>query len=124
MNILISLESLEEKLIPRHMREYSELNLRIVGREQNEAVLRHKGFSYLLSLFPSYRNVLQIRVRAAQPSCRNDHLIERRVNASCLVVNERRQHIYICIFQLAQRAALEYFRRKRVKRSKCLQDCG
>src|SRR5271157_756904 len=76
MDVFVLRKSLQQQLISRHVGEHSQLNLRVIGRQQNEAILSNECLAYLPSFISPYRDILQVRVRTAQPSCCNDHLVE------------------------------------------------
>lgn len=77
------------------MRENAQLDLRIVGTEQLPALLGQKGLADSLRKFSANRDVLQIGVAAAEPTCRRDRLVEVGMDPSGFCFHQLGQRIHI-----------------------------
>ena len=82
VNILCLPVCLDQMCVSGTMRQYTQLNLRIIRINKYIAFLRHKYFPDQPSQFHSYRNILQIRFCTADPPGRGNRLIKRSVNPS------------------------------------------
>ena len=85
MYVLILAECLNQILIPRHMCQKPQFNLRIIGIHKQIPRHRVKHLPNQSSQFNADRNILQIRLRTAQSSCGSNGLIEGRVNLTGLI---------------------------------------
>ena len=81
MNVFSGVEVLNHLLVAAEMRHDAQLDLRVVGREENAARLRHKGFSDFATVVATHRNVLQVRIARGEASGGGNGLIERGVDA-------------------------------------------
>ena len=101
MNIFVALESRPQSFVAGKMGQHAQLDLRIVGRQQPPIGLAgQKRGANFAAFFGANRNVLQIRIAGAQPARRGDHLIERRMHAAGLRMNQLRQRVDVRAFQL------------------------
>ena len=82
MNILFFPVSLDQICVTGTMCQHTKFNLRIIGIHKNVSVLRHKYLPDQPSQFYPDRNILKIRLRAADPSGRCNCLIELAVDSS------------------------------------------
>ncbi len=58
------------------MSEHPQFNLRIIRVDEHMSFLGNKSLAYQTSLLQTYRNVLEIGIRAAQSTCAGDGLVE------------------------------------------------
>ena len=63
MDISAAVEAVDHGLVARDVREYAQLNLRIVRIHQHTARLRHKHFPDFSTQIRTNRDILQIRLR-------------------------------------------------------------
>ena len=70
------------------------------------------------------RDVLQVRIRAAQTSGRRDRLVEAGMHAAGLRVDHHRQRVDVRALQLVQRAPLEDEPRQFVRERQLLEHFG
>ena len=69
---------------PDEVREHAQLDLRVVGRDQHVAGLGDERAPDLAADLGADRDVLQVRIAAAQPAGRGDRLVEAGVDAAGL----------------------------------------
>ena len=84
MDILGSLISLDQALIAGHVGENAQLDLGVVGIQEQESVPRDKDLPDLPSKLHADRNVLEVRLRAGDPACRRDRLVKAAVDPAIL----------------------------------------
>ncbi len=83
MDVLVGQERLDQPVIPGDVGEHPQLDLRVVGRHEPRVieVCRHERAPDVPSRVGANRDVLQVRVGAAQPPRRGDRLLEIGVDA-------------------------------------------
>ena len=84
VDILGSLICLDQTLIAGHVGENAQLDLGVVGIQEQESVPRDKDLPYLPSKLHADRNVLEVRLRAGDPACRRDRLVKAAVDPAIL----------------------------------------
>ena len=84
MNILCLLISLNQFLIPGHMSQHTKFNLGIIRIQENTILRRNKDLSDQPSKLHTYRNILKVRLRTADPSGGCNGLVKFTVNSSIL----------------------------------------
>ena len=82
MDILRLAVGLNQVFVPGHGGENTELNLGVVGIGKEIAFPRHKQLPNLSSQLHPDRNILQVRLGAADSACRRDGLVKGAVNPS------------------------------------------
>ncbi len=76
VNILSLLICLDQGLIPGHMCQNTKLDLGIVCIKKNAAIFRYKNFTDQSPKFHTYRDILKIRLCAADPAgCSNGQVL-------------------------------------------------
>ena len=100
-------ERLNHVLVAREMRHHAQLNLRVVGREEQLPWLWYEALSYLLAVLAAHGDVLQIGVGGGETTRCRDGLVERGVYVSGAWVDELGQRVDVCAEQLLQSAVLE-----------------
>ena len=114
-------ERVDEHRILGEVREHAELDLRVVGRDQHVARVGDEGAADLAAERRADRNVLQVRIAAAQPAGGGDRLVEAGVDAAGLGVHQLRQRVDVGALQLHQRAPLENLPRQIVGQRQLLE---
>ena len=82
VNVDPSLKRFGQRRVARQMRENSQLDLRVVGGNETIARLGDERRANLAAKRRADRDVLQVRIAAAEPAGRGHGLVERRVDAS------------------------------------------
>ena len=82
VDILCLSVCLDQFLIPGHVGQHTKLNLRIIGIQEHISILRHKNLADQSSKFHTYRNILKIRLCAADTSGSCNRLIKSGVDSS------------------------------------------
>ena len=103
VNVVAAPERLGERFIVGQVRQDAQLDLRIVGRNQHVPGVRDERAADLASKLGANRDVLQVRVAAAQPAGRRHRLVETRVDATGLRVHELGERVDVGAFQLLER---------------------
>ena len=80
VDILGSLISLDQALIAGHVGENAQLDLGVVGIQEQESVPRHKDLPNFPSKFHADRDILEVRLRTGDPSSRRDRLVKAAVD--------------------------------------------
>src|SRR3982751_3670059 len=93
MDVIAAAESFHQKLISGKVGEQAKFDLRVVGREQHMAFFGDEGGADLAPLLSANGNVLQIWVRGREPARRSAGLIERRMQAPGLGIQQHRQRV-------------------------------
>ena len=93
------------------MRHHAQLDLRIIGRKQDLALLRDKSGPNLPAKLGANRNVLQIGVARAEPASSRAGLRKTRVQPPSLRVNQLRQRVNVGGFELGDFAEFDDLRR-------------
>src|SRR2546422_5907128 len=105
------------------MRQDAELDLRIIGRQQDIAgAAGDEGPANFLSDFRPYRDVLQVRVGRGEPAGGGDGLVKARVHAMGLRVDQQRQGIDVSAFELAELTKLQDLWKDGVLVAQALED--
>jgi hypothetical protein len=107
VNVLAGAKSVQQHRILRQMREDAQLDLRVIRAHEHVAGGRDERLTDLASELGANGNVLQIRVGRRQASGGRHGLFPGRMDAAGAGVQEQRQSIDVCAFQLAQLANLE-----------------
>jgi hypothetical protein len=97
--VLARAKRLDQRRVLREMREHAQLDLRVVGRDEQMPVLGNERAPDLTPGRRADRNVLQVGIAAAQTPRRRHRLIER--------MNQLRQRIQIRTLQFLQHAPLQ-----------------
>ena len=100
-------ERVDEHRLLGEMREHAELDLRVVGRNQHVAGIGDERAADLAAERRADRDVLQVRIAAAQAAGGGDRLVEAGVHAAGLGIHELRQRVDVGALQLHQLAPLE-----------------
>ncbi len=96
MQIFVTQEDVNQVLVLGDVRQYPKLDLRVVGGEKHlVGPARDEGAADLHSQLPADRDVLEIRLAAAQPPGGRHSLVERGMDAAGLRVGQRRQCIHV-----------------------------
>ena len=82
MNILGIPIGTDQTLISRHMRQDAKLNLGIIRIHKHITVLRHKDLADGAPQLHAHRNILQVRLRAADAAGCRDGLVKFSVNTA------------------------------------------
>ncbi len=93
-------ERLEERRVAREMRQHAQLDLAVVGREQQLAWLGGERPPHALALVGADRDVLQVGVARAQPTGRGAGLVEGRVDTSGVRVDQHLEGVDVGRLQL------------------------
>ena len=84
MDVVAALERLDQRLVAGHVREHAQLDLRVVGGNQDVARVGDERAADLAPELGADRDVLQVRIAAAQTAGRRDRLVEAGVHAAGL----------------------------------------
>jgi len=88
MDVIIPVKSFDQFLIPGKVGKDPKFDLGVVGRKKEKTVSRHEGFANPRPFFSPYRDVLEIRIAAGEPSRRRHHLIEGGMYPPCVGIDE------------------------------------
>jgi hypothetical protein len=99
VDVLAGLEGLAKLRFARHVGEDSQLDLRVVGREQLVPRLGDEGRADLAAELGADRDRLQVRARRRKAPGRRDGLVEGRVQAAVLA-DQRRERAEVGVEQL------------------------
>ena len=110
MHVIATAIRLLKHLFARKVGEDAQLDLGIVSTEQGPAVLRQEGLADSPAVLGAYRDVLQVGVAAAQPTCRRHRLVEIGVDPSCFRFHQLGQGIDVGAFEFAQHPVLQHER--------------
>ena len=100
-------ERLDERLLVRQVREHAQLDLRVVGRDQHVARRGDERAPDLAAELGADRDVLQVRIGAAQAPGGGDRLVEAGVHAPGRGMHQLRQRVDVGALQLVQPAPVE-----------------
>ena len=89
MDVVAARERVDQRLVAGQVREHAQLDLRVVGGDQHVPGLGDEGAADLAADLGADRDVLQVRIAAAQAPGRGDRLVELRVDAAGLRVHQR-----------------------------------
>ena len=107
VDVVAAPERLDQRFLVGEVRQHPQLDLRVVRRNQHVTGSAMKARRISRPSSRANRDVLQVRVAAAQPSGRGHRLVEARMDAAGLGVHELRQRVDVGAFQLHQPAPLE-----------------
>src|SRR5262249_40118533 len=93
VNVLAGAEGLDQRWFVGEVREDTQFNLRVVGRDQHVSRGSNERSPDFTSELGADRDVLQVRVRAAQPTGCGDRLVEAGVDAPGLAIDFLRQRV-------------------------------
>ena len=93
-----------QRVLAGDLGEDPQLDLVVVGREQAVAARRDEAGADRPALLGADRDVLQVRVGAGEPAGRGRGLVEGRVDAAGLGVDQLRQRVEVGALQLGQLA--------------------
>src|SRR4030081_3023219 len=96
------------------MREHPQLDLRIIGGDQDVSWGGDEGAADLASKFGADRDVLQIWIGGGQAARRGNRLVEAGVNAAGFWMHQQREGVYVRALQLLQAAPLQHQARQLV----------
>ena len=82
VDILCLSVCLDQFLISGHVSQHTKLDLGIIGIQEHISILRHKNFADQSSKFHTYRNILKIRLCAADTAGSSDRLVKSGVDSS------------------------------------------
>ena len=112
----------DEHRVLRHVREHAKLDLRVVGRNQHVIGIGDERAADLAAERRLDRNVLEIRIAAAQsPGC-GARLIQACVHAARVGVHQLRQRVDVGALQLGQLAIFQDRLRELVLEGKLFED--
>ncbi len=121
MNILRLAVRADQLFIPGEMRKHAQLNLGVIRVQKYTAFPRKECLPDQPPELDPHRDILQIRLRAAQPPCRCDRLVKRGMNPP-VIRNTLRQTVGVGGFQLRQLTVFKYIRHNRIIRRQTLQN--
>ena len=107
VDVLARAEGVDERRVAREVGEDAQLDLAVVGGEEEVARLGHEGLADAPALRGADRDVLEVRVGRGEPAGGGDRLVEGGVDAAGLGVDERRQRVDVGGLELLDRAVLE-----------------
>src|SRR5689334_2081826 len=99
MDVVAVAEGFHQQWILRKMRQKSQLNLRVVGGQQDRARCCGECGTNLTAKLGANWNVLQIRVRRRKPSGSSSGLIKGRVQAASRPVQQCRERVDVSRLQ-------------------------
>src|SRR5688572_13023420 len=100
MDVPAGVERVDERRVSREVSKQPELDLRVVSREEEPPLSRNEPSTNVSSEFTTNRNVLEVRVTRRETSGGCDRLVEGRVQPLVVRMDERRERIEICVFEL------------------------
>ena len=107
--VMSASESLDHVRIAAEVSHDAQFDLRIVGREELASVIGDEGFADLLAVLVTDGDVLQVGVAGAEPSRGRHRLVERRVDASCVRIDELGECLDVGAEQFLQAPVFQYF---------------
>ena len=96
------------------MRHHPQLDLRVVGADQDRARRRDERAADRATLLGAHRDVLQVGIVRRQPPGRRARLVVRRVHAAVARIDRERQRVEIRRLELGECPVLEQARRERM----------
>jgi hypothetical protein len=124
VDVLARAERLDQRLFSSHMGEHAQLDLRVIGGNQDMARGGDEGAPDLAAQVGADRDVLQVWIGAAQPSGCRHCLVEAGVNAPRLGVDHQRQRVDVRALQFVQRPPVEHQPRHLVGQRQFFEDFG
>ena len=108
MDVFVLFKRGDEIGIFRDMGQDPQFHLGIVRRNENMFGVRgYKGPADAPAKFGADRNILKIGVGGAEPACGRDGLIERRMDAFVVGMNQVGQDIQISVLELGKLAVIQ-----------------
>ena len=107
LNVLSFGECQRQLLVLAEMGQQTQLDLRIVRRQQAPAFTGHKRLPDLLALLAPHRDILKVGVARTQTARRRYGLVKRGVDAASLLVHHLRQRIDVGALQLGDLPVLQ-----------------
>ncbi len=107
VDVLALHERVDERRVLREVGEDAQLDLAVVGGEEQAPRLGHERLADAPSLRGPDRDVLQVRVGRGEPARRRDGLVEGRVDAAGLRVDHLRQGVDVRRLELLDLPVLE-----------------
>src|SRR6266550_1704924 len=107
MDVAPLLERLHERRVPREGGEQAQLDLRVVGRQQDRAGRRHERAADGLAARGPHGDVLEVRVGAREPAGCRAGLVEARMDAPGRRVHVARERVHVGGPELRQLAVLD-----------------
>ena len=117
-------ERVHQHRIVGEVRQHAELDLRVVGRDEDAAGFGNDRAPDLAPKFGAHRDVLQVRVAAAQPAGGGHRLVEAGVQSSCFRIDQQRQRIDVRALQLHQLTPLQDEARQVVRGGELFEHVG
>ena len=122
MDIGTGAERIEQRGILRHVREHTQLDLRVVrGHEHHVRRAGDERVADPASERRADRDVLQVRPAAREPSRSGDGLVEGRVDAPCLRIDQSSEPLGVRRAELFDLAVLEDLLDHRMRAAKLLE---
>src|SRR5205085_9983408 len=104
--VLALLEGVEHLRVLRDVRQQTQLKLRVVRRDEDVPTVGDEGAADAPTEFRADGDVLQVRLRTAEPSRRRHGLVELAVDAP-VRADERRQGVRVGRLELVQLSELD-----------------
>ena len=121
MDVMALAEGIDEILVLAQMSHETQLDLRVVGAEEELPLVGDERLAYLFSLCVAHGDVLQVGVARRETSRGGDGLVERGVDVSRFGMDELRQGIDVCAQQLLQPPVFQDLAHYRVALAQALQ---
>ena len=121
VDVLAARERVDQHLLARQVRQDAQLDLRVVGGDQDVAGLGDERAADVAPDLGADRDVLQVGIAAAQAPGRGDRLVEAGMDAAGLGVDQLRQRVDVRALQLLQAAPLEHQLRQLVGERELLE---
>ena len=121
MHVVTAVVGLHQHRLAGEVGEDAQLDLGVVGAEQQPALLGQEGLADAAGELRAHRDVLQVGVAAAQPARGGDRLVEVGVDPAGFRLHQGGQSLDIGAAQFAEDAVLQHHRHHRVVRLEFLQ---
>src|SRR5919204_1964589 len=123
MDVVVRAERLEESGVVGDVREDAQLDLRVVRRDEDGPRLTgHERAADAPAERRADRDVLEVRRVRRQPARCGDRLVEVRVHAPGLGVDERRERVGVRALELLHLAVIEDLLHDRMRLAELLED--
>ena len=122
VDVLAPFEGVLQVAVAGEVRQHAQLDLRVVGRDQDRPGRGGEGGADLPADGGADGDVLQVRSVAAEAPGRGHRLAERRVQASGVRIDELRQRVGVGPLELRQRPPFQHLARQLVRRRQFLED--
>ena len=124
MYILTFVICFNKLFIPGKGGQDTKLDLAVIRINKGISVLRDKDSAECPSFFRTYRNILKIRIRGADPSCGSHRLIKGGMDPS-VFPDKGLQPVCVCGLKLGIGPVFQYIPHKGIFRGKLFQHlCG